>query len=60
MTTTNFCRMINKDNLIAINKWAKRLGADDVTIHRNGSITLECKNGYICREYKPTPKELYR
>ena len=33
--------------IILLNKWARRLEADEMTIHRDGSITLMCTDGYI-------------
>ena len=38
--------------------WAKRLDAEEITIHEDWSVTLSCKDGYICYHYKPTTQEL--
>lgn len=45
---------------IALHRWAKRLEATEMVIHKNGAVTLTCPDGYICREYRPTAQELYR
>lgn len=61
MTTTNFYRKnggYSKEMLMYIYKWAKVLEADEMIIHANGAITLVCKDGYICNNYKPTTQEL--
>lgn len=50
----------NKEYLIQLYYYAKRLGAEDMTVHRDGSITLICEYGYICERYRPTAKELKR
>lgn len=60
MTTYNFCRKMGAQTKIAINRWAKRLEADEVVIHKDGSVTLTCKYGCICNNYRPTAKELYK
>lgn len=59
MTTINFNRKYRKEDLIALNRYAKRLGAEEMTIHKDGTITLMCKDGCICDNYLPTSKELY-
>ena len=46
--------------LIQVHKWATRLEATEMIIHKNGSVTLLCPDGYICNEYKPTATELYK
>lgn len=61
MTITNFYRKnggYSKEMLMYIYKWAKVLGADEMTIFPNGKITLTCKDGCICNRYKPTTQEL--
>ena len=58
MTIYNFCKKMSVQEKIMIEKWAKRLEAEEMTIHKNGSITLMCKYGYICERYTPTYKEL--
>ena len=60
MTVYNFSKIIDVDTKILLDKWARRLGADEMTIHRDGSITLMCTDGYICERYRPTAKELYK
>lgn len=60
MTTLNFCTKMDVTTKIALNKWARRLDADEMTIHKDGSITLMCADGCICKNYKPTRKEFYR
>lgn len=49
-----------KSYIVQVMAWARRLGAEEVTIWTDGSVTLECRHGNICREYKPTVKELER
>ena len=49
-----------KEYLIQLNHYAKRLEAEDMTVHTDGSITLTCEDGYICERYHPTAKELNR
>lgn len=41
-----------------VTKWARSLGAEEVTIHYDGSVTATCKDGGICSNYKPAPSEL--
>ena len=60
MKTYNFCRRMDVSTKIALDRWARRLDADEMTIHKDGSVTLMCADGYICENYKPTRKELYR
>lgn len=50
----------NKEYLIQLNYYAKRLEAEEMTVHMDGSITLTCEDGYICERYHPTAKELNR
>lgn len=57
MTTFNFGRN-NKSYAIQVYYWAKRLGADECTIHTDNSVTLDCKDGNICDHFKPTASEL--
>lgn len=59
MTTTNFSKL-PKDYLILINRWAKRLEATDVTLHRDNSVSLYCNDDCICEHYKPSMKELIK
>lgn len=49
-----------KEYLIQLNYYAKKLEAEDMTVHPDGSITLTCEDGYICERYQPTAKELNR
>ena len=58
MTVTNFCRRMDVGTKIALERWARGLGADDMTIHRDGSVTLTCEYGYICENYRPTARQL--
>lgn len=58
MTTYNFCRKASKEYRIALDRWARRLEAEEMTIHSDGCVTLTCKDGYICNNYRPTSKEL--
>jgi hypothetical protein len=60
MTTTNFCKRMTVSMKIALDKYAKRLEAEELIIHKDGTITLLCKEGYICERYTPTAKELYK
>ena len=60
MTVYNFCKRIDVSTKILLDKWARRLEADEMTIHSDGSITLMCTDGYICERYRPTAKELYK
>lgn len=60
MTVYNFSKRIDVDTKILLERWARRLEADEMTIHRDGSITLICTDGYICEHYRPTAKELYK
>lgn len=59
MKSTNFCNRLDLNHIIALNKWARRLGADEMTIHKDGSVTLMCADGCICENYRPLAKELY-
>lgn len=57
MTSTIFGHH-KKSYIIQVSRWAKRLMADDMTIHEDGTVTLECVDGYICYKERPTPQEL--
>lgn len=59
MKSYNFCKKMDVSTKIALEKYARRLEADEMTVHKNGSITLICADGYICENYFPTSKELY-
>lgn len=59
MTVTNFNHKINKNQIIAFRKYAERLEATDMTIHRDGTVTLFYHNDCICDRYLPSAKELY-
>lgn len=59
MITTNFCKKMTVERKIALEKWAKRLEAREMTIHRDGSVSLYCEYGCICENYRPSVKELY-
>lgn len=58
MRTFNLCRKMDLSDKIALSRYAKRLEADEMTIHHDGSITLVCSDGIICEHYFPTRKEL--
>lgn len=60
MTTYNFCRRMDVSTKIALDRWARRLDADEMTIHKDGSVTLMCTDGCICENYTPTRNELYK
>lgn len=59
MKTYNMCKRMDKETIIVLNKYAKRLEADELIIHKDGSITLTCKDGIICDRYRPAAHELY-
>ena len=44
--------------IIALDKWARKLEADDMVLHKDGTVTLSCKDGGICENYRPTAAEL--
>lgn len=48
MKTTNFCRRISVADKIQLERYAKRLGAEEMVIHKDGTVTLTCTDGYIC------------
>ena len=48
----------DKNYIIQVSIWCKGLGADEITIWSDGSVTAWCKDGSICDRYKPTTKEL--
>ena len=60
MTVYNFCEKMNVPYKLLLEKWAKRLDAEEMIIHRDGSVTLMCKDGYICERYIPTSTEIYK
>lgn len=60
MTVYNFCKKMNMQYKMLLKKYAKRLEAEEVTIHKDGSVTLMCKDGCICERYTPTSKEIYK
>lgn len=60
MKTYNFCKKMSVETKILLSKWAKRLEAEEMTIHKDGSVTLMCEEGCICERYTPTAKELYK
>lgn len=41
-----------------VRAWAKRLDATMGYLFADGTVDLECPDGNICRNYKPTLKEL--
>lgn len=43
-----------------INAYGKRLGATEIIIHYDKSVTMSCPDGGICERYKPSPQELAR
>lgn len=58
MVTYNFCRKMDIQTKISIDKWARRLDAEEMTVHKDGSVTLINSEGYICENYRPSAKEL--
>lgn len=58
MKTYDFSKNMSASHKIALNKYAKRMESDEMTIHKDNSITLVCEYGYICEHYYPTQKEL--
>lgn len=50
----------SKEYIIKVAEWAKRLEVEEMTIHRDLSVTLGCRDGNICNHYKPSPQELRR
>lgn len=59
MQVTEF-RNYSKEYKALLRYWAKKLGATEMVIHEDGSITLTCPDGYICNNYRPTVNELRR
>lgn len=59
MKVVNLSRL-NKNEIIALTYYAKRLYATDMVIHTDCSIDLFEGNDCICRNYKPTRQELYK
>jgi len=57
MELTIFGRQ-NKAYIIQVKEWAKRLEADECIIHEDHTVTLSCKYGGICTNYRPSAKEL--
>lgn len=57
MSTTVF-GYHKKAYIAQVKKWAKRLEAEDVIIHKDGTVTLACRYGYICDHYQPTAAQL--
>ena len=60
MKTYNFCKRMDAPHKILLYKWARRLEADEMTIHKDGSVTLMCSDVCICERYYPSAKELYK
>lgn len=58
--TVLYRKGMSSEYMMAIRNWAERLGAEEMTIWSDGSVDLHCSHGCICRNYKPTKKELYR
>ena len=58
MQVTNLCKKLNKVDIIAISRWAKKLDAEECTIHSDGTVSLYCKDGCICENYLPSGREL--
>lgn len=50
----------SREYIIKVAEWAKKIEADEMTIHHDLSVTLENRDGCICNHYKPTPQELRR
>jgi len=59
MKTTTF-GYHKKEYLVQVGRWAKRLEAEECVIHKNGAVSLYCKDGIICEDYHPGAKELYK
>lgn len=59
MKTCNFNKRINKEQIIVLTNYAKRLEADEMIIHKDGTISLYNNYGCICERYLPTKDELY-
>ena len=59
MTVTEFGRH-SVEYKTALHRWAKRLEATEMVIHKSGTVTLTCPDGIICNDYRPTAQELYR
>lgn len=47
-----------KEYLIQLSTYGRYLEAEYMIVYESGSITLCCKEGYICYRYSPTAKEL--
>lgn len=60
MRTVNFCRRISVAEKIALDKWARRLEAEEMVIHQDGTVSLYCRYGIICENYTPSARELRR
>ena len=60
MKVTNMCKKMRRDEIIAFNKYAKRLNATEMVIHNDGSVDLFEDGNCICENYKPSAKELYK
>lgn len=60
MEVVNLSKRIGKDDIKTLIGYAKRLDADEMIIHKDGSISLYCKDGGICEHYRPSRKELYK
>lgn len=60
MKTFDFCKKMDIETKIAIKNWAKFLGTEELTIHRDGTVTMMCKDGCIGENDRPTRKELER
>lgn len=58
MKVYNFGKKNKVQRQIEVYNWAKRLEAEEMIIHNDGSITLNCRYGNICERYNPTSKEL--
>ena len=59
MKIFNFSKA-NLEYRIQIERWAKNLGAEEIVIHSDGSVTATCEYGSICNNYKPSAYELIR
>lgn len=59
MQLTKFGRH-SKEYISSVWNYAKRLEAETITIHKDGTIDLFCSDGCICENYRPTAKELYK
>ena len=60
MVVRNMVDEMDTSLLILLKEWAIRLGADEMIIHSDASITLLCSDGCICNHESPTIMELFQ